>query len=143
MHYVANLDIYLNPGWQNGTGFMYAASIYMLEATGFPACYFAVPVEVQNGTVLVAGYPVSDAGWYTFRFIYGEEDGALTVAFELAQNGRTLFTQSFPNTAGLVLPSVPTASLDADGVVPGYVWFVYISAGPLPVDHFYYRPGTK
>jgi hypothetical protein len=134
--HVTEVDIYLDPGWEDGTSFTYASSIRELASGDFS--YFVIPVAKDSGSLTVAGHEVSEAGWYTFRFEFGDEDGQVAVDFELADKGRILFSKSITQTLG----EVATSSLDTADFGTGYVWFVQISDGlELPIDHSKYRPG--
>lgn len=136
--FVAALDIYLDPAWTAGSGFQYAFSVSLPDGT---FRYFPVTVAVDGGSVMVAGYPVTEAGWYTFRVIYGAAaDGALTVDFELAQQGHVLFSQPVDST---LFTQESTSSFAANSVLPAYSWFEISDGLELPIDHYHYRPGTK
>lgn len=102
--------------------------------------YFAVPVTKNEGDLLVAGRKVEEAGWYTFRHVFGSDDGALTVVFELVQDGRPLFTESIENT---LLTGEATSDFDVSDLGSGYVWFVSVADGlELPIDEHRLRPGS-
>lgn len=136
--FVTEIDIYLDPGWTDGTTFTYANSINRLGDIGFR--YFLVPVEKAGGTLSVNGHEVDSAGWYTFRFSFTDEDGHVAVVFELADRGRVLFADPITTTA---LTGEPTSSLSTSEFGTGYFWFVAISDGlDLPIDHAKYRPGS-
>lgn len=137
--FVTELDIYLDP--TEPTTFTYANSIRFLPLVGSeqpPFRYFAVDVMEDGDKLLVNGHQVAEAGWYTFRFEFSEEDEGLAVDFELADKGRVLFSEPIATT----LSGEATSSFTADNVGTGYAWFVQISEGlQLPIDHAKYRPG--
>jgi len=139
--FVTDIDIYLDPGWADGTSFTYANSIRVLEPEegSVPFRYFTVPVEKSSRTLMVNGHAVDEAGWYTFRLEYTEEDGHVAVDFQLADRGRVLFTDAVTTTA---YSNEATSSLTATDFGTGYAWFVALSDGlELPIDHSKYRPG--
>lgn len=138
--YVNQVDVYLDPGWEDGTGFGYAVSFQVLDEDFPNFRYFFLPVSKADGTLSVAGREVDEAGWYTFRHRFtADEEGALAVAFELARQGETLFTQG----TGLTLLTGERASdFDASNTSNGYIWFVSISDGlGLAIDENQVRRG--
>lgn len=135
--FVADLDIYLDPGWAEGTGFDYYVSMRMLNDGSFR--YLRFPVAKTGGGLLVSGHEVDEAGWYTFRARFREVSGHLAVDFELAQRGRVLVAQP---VAATTFTGETIASFDVSNVGTGYSWFDQISDGlQLPIDHHQYRPG--
>lgn len=51
----------------------------------------AARVLSENGALSIFGHTVDQAGWYTFRHVFGEDGGKLSVTFELAsRRGGTL-----------------------------------------------------
>lgn len=130
------LDVYLNPNWSagpEGSVFTYAASIRLLGGE-YPdnLRYFFIPVAKENGSLLVAGHEVTDAGWYTFRHVFSSKDGTLAVDFELVRDDQVLFTQAIPATAQ---SGEETSSFTVSNVGNGYAWFVAIRSGlRLPID---------
>jgi hypothetical protein len=135
--FVSELDIYLDPSWGEGSGFNYYVSMRMLDDGSFR--YLLFPVEISNGTLMVAGNEASEAGWYTFRVKFRERDGYLAVNFELAQRGRLLFSQAVTSTA---FYGDDPATYEVNNVGTGYSWFDSISEGlELPIDQHKYRPG--
>ena len=138
--YVTDLDIYLDPSWTAPEVFTYAISIVLLDQ-GFPdgLRYFMVPVTTSNGELQVAGHPVEDAGWYTFRYTVGDADGQLSIVFELARHGAALFSQ--PLTAS-AYAGAETSAIEPTNVGSGYVWFVAVAEGfDLPIDEHRVRRG--
>lgn len=137
--YVNQVDIYLDPGWEDGTGFGYAVSFQVLDEDFPNFRYFFLPVSKSGGTLSVAGHEVGEAGWYTFRHRFTEEEGALSVAFELARNGQTLFTRE---TGETLLTGETASDFDASNTSNGYIWFVSISDGlGLAIDENRVRRG--
>jgi len=135
--FVAELDIYLDPGWAVGTGFDYYVSMRMLNDGSFR--YLRFPVSQTGGGLLVNGHEVKEAGWYTFRARFREVSGHLAVDFELAQRGQVLVAQP---VAATTFTGETIASFDVSNVGTGYSWFDQISDGlQLPIDHHQYRPG--
>lgn len=151
--FVQQLDVYLDPGdlADDGPGvvFNYANSLCVLGDDG--TCpldtfedvdfrYFAVPVTKEEGDLLVAGRKVEEAGWYTFRHVFGSDEGALTVDFQLVKDGRPLFTESIENT---LLTGEATSDFEVSDLGSGYVWFVSVADSlELPIDEHRLRPGS-
>lgn len=138
--FVTELDIYLDPGWQDGTSFDYYVSFRLLDRPFVEGLrYLLFPVVKESGTLMVAGNAVSKAGWYTFRLKFREVNGHLAVAFELADRGQVLFAQPVTTTA---FHGSDLSSIAVSNVGTGYFWFDSISPGlQLPIDHAMYRPG--
>lgn len=137
--FIHELDIYLDPDqYENGIAFIYANSLFYPEAA-YPFIYFAINVEKQANALIVDGYPVSDAGWYTFRQVYDSDQGSsLSVNFELISKGKPLHTGSIEQTLG----EVNTSDFDVNDLGSGYIWFVSIAEGvELPIDEYRLRPG--
>jgi hypothetical protein len=88
----------------------------------------------------VAGYPVNQAGWYTFSYVFeSDSEGDLTVNFELLKNNQTLHTVAIENTlnTGELTSSFSTSDLGS-----GYLWFASIADGlQLPIDEHRLHPG--
>lgn len=141
--HVLALDIYLDPGLGGGTTFTLAAAIRLLDGETPTFRYFLVPVTKNEGKLFVAGHEVPRAGWYTLRYRFTGNGGALSAEFQLVRNfvsrlppflSRTgvLFTVPFPNTA---FTGEPTSSFSFSNVGNGYLWFVSIAEGlMLPID---------
>lgn len=150
--FVMLLDVYLDPSWTPaalapgtvnylapaGTVFTLAASVSEL-ATG-ALHYFFVPVFPDNGNLSILGHSVDAAGWYTFRFVFGDDGGQLTVDFELAaRTGATLFTAPILTR---FFTGEPTSDLATAALGSGYLWFAAISPGlELPIDEHQLRKG--
>ena len=138
--YVMELDIYLDPSWTAGNGFTLAVSLYLLDRP-FPQGfrYVMVPVTADGVGLHVAGRPVDDAGWYTFRYRVGSDGGQLALEFELADHGQTLFSMPLATTA---FTGEDTDSFTASNVGSGYFWFAAIADGlDLPIDEHRVRRG--
>lgn len=158
--FVVELDIYLDPTWTaaeldpgsfilgpGGTVFTYAVSVRELAspANAFGSFrYFGVPVIADGGKLLIFGREVSEAGWYTFRHVIGNDSGHLAVDFELAERrGGTLFTIPVVTTTTLFgEPGETVSDLSATDFGSGYIWFLSISPGlDLPIDEHRVRRG--
>lgn len=164
--FVHQVDVYLDPGYPSGTAagpasptfgpsgvtfantgdvvFVFAASICLLNADG--SCpipdglrYFAVPVTKDGGALEVAGEDVTDPGWYTFRYRFGNDGGDLSVEFQLIRNGRPMASTAVTQT---YLSPGSTSRFDATEVGSGYLWFASIADGlELPIDEHTLRRG--
>ena len=161
--YVTELDVYLDPSWSgNYSGnfafagsspdklVQYAATIFPLEYTpGTPhfGPHYFVTVDALDGeeALEVAGHTIREAGWYTFRFVFSDEDGSVRVDFELDdRSGRTLARSESVQPTLLGGPfqfpypdPVPAADYGS-----GHVWFFDIAFGlGLPIDEHRVRRG--
>jgi len=154
--YVQQLDIYLDPEYNTGNeGFTFLDFIgigdenvvfsfantvgnqnqNILEAE-FE--YFTTLVLKGDGYLIIGDFQVDEAGWYTFRHVFGSEDGSLTVDFELLQNRQLLYTESIDSS----LFDIPTSSLNTDDLGSAYLWFPTIADGvELPIDQHRLRRG--
>lgn len=134
--FVTELDIYLDPAWSaapDGTVFTYAVSAILLDQ-GYPAGlrYFMVPVTRSDGALRVGGHPVASTGWYTFRHRFTDDNGALSVGFELLRDGTVAFEQANVATG---LSEERTSSFASVNVGTGYAWLAAIREGLLlPID---------
>lgn len=158
--YTVELDIYLDPtsyeavapppgSWVfeclsapcwTGAVIGYSVSFMTLDDLNFH--YLWIPVNEGNGSLLVDGHEVTEPGWYTFRFVFGSDDGQLDVAFELAdRRGGTLFTRSMDET--LYLGDEP-GDYAVSNVGTGYAWFTSVSDGlELPIDEYRLQRGSR
>lgn len=139
--YVMELDVYLDPAWTAENPFVYSVSFQLLDEV-YPDNfrYLFVPVTNRGGMLEVAGRPVSEAGWYTFRHRFQDEDGHLAVEFELARHGKALFTMPASTTT---FTAEDLSSFDASNVGNGYTWFVAIAPDlDLPIDEHRIRRGS-
>lgn len=145
--YVQELDIHLDPGWADGTGFTYVASFNLLDGGGLR--YFFTPVTRTGGALTVGDFEVTDAGWYTFRHVFSSDEGALSARFELTQGGRTLMSEPLGTTA---FTGEATSDFQASNVGSGYIWFDSYPASffgtqffqfpDLPIDEHRVRRGS-
>ena len=153
--YTVELDIYLDPDsyvavpppagtyvqefptW-SGAVIGYSVSFMTLDDGAFH--YLWAPVMEGDGSLVVNGHEVTDAGWYTFRFVFGDDGGDLTVTFELAdRRGRTLMSEIVDET---FFVGDDPSGYAASNVATGYAWFTSVSTGlELPIDEYRVRPG--
>lgn len=127
----------------DGVVLHYANSLCVLAEGGcttFDFRYFDIAVTKDGGVLEVAGHPVTEAGWYTFRHVFGSDAaGNLTVEFQLRRKGRTLFTEPVEST---FLTGEATSDFAVDDLGSGYIWFVSIADGlELPIDEHVLRRG--
>ena len=152
--YVVELDLYLDPSYQavapaegtfvfefptwQGAVIGYSVSFGTLSDGAFH--YLWLPVWESTGELLVDTYAVTEAGWYTFRFVFRDAGGSLAVDFELDdRRGRTLFTKEMTST---FYTGAAVSSFDPANVGTGYTWFTSISSGlDLPIDEYQVRRG--
>ena len=155
--YVQQLDIYLDPDYGTGNEdltfldmlgisddnvvFTFANTVgnhtqVILEAQ---FVYFTTFVLKENGNMKIGDFQVDEAGWYTFRHVFGSDsEGSLTVDFELLQNRQLLYTESISTS----ILGVSTSDLNTDGLGSAYIWFPTIADGvELPIDQHRLRPG--
>lgn len=153
--YTVELDIYLDPNtydavppaagtwvfefpaWK-GAVIGYSVSFVTLDDGAFH--YLWAPVMEGDGSLVVNGHEVTEAGWYTFRYVFDDDGGSLDVVFELAdRHGRTLFHKAADPT---FYAGTPIGSFAAANVATGYAWFTSLSRGlELPIDEYRVRPG--
>jgi len=139
--FVTEIDIYLDPTWAPGNPFTYSASFTLLDQA-YPDNfrYLLVPVISDGHALTVDGEDVVDAGWYTFRHTFKDEDGKLAVRFELLQHGRKLFSKAVTRTS---FSAEDLASFDAASIGTGYLWFVNIAPElELAIDEHRVRRGS-
>lgn len=157
--FVQQLDVHLDPAdYADGLAFIYTNSLCILTTVGAdpgrcdplvptegdaesPFRYFPIFAAKGNGAIVLLDSPapdatplavVTEAGWYTFRHVFGsEDDGTLTVDFELGQDGSLLGSASVQNT---FITEEATADFDVADLGSGYIWFPLISGPPLPID---------
>lgn len=162
--YVRELDIYLDPSWtanpldsdtyvfepgaealQNTTVLSYSVSFFGFSVDpADPFRYVQVPVAPGSGKLLVGNdeYPITEAGWYTFRHVFSEDGGGnLQIRFELeARRGGTLHTEDV--TSLYYRPGSSPSDFSVDEIGTGYSWFTSISPGlELPIDEYRVRRG--
>ena len=161
--YVTELDIYLDPAWSGEYkgNFAFAGdspdTLVQLAATVFPTGYtpgdphtgphWFVPVEAAPGRHVldVLGARIERAGWYTFRFLFSDVGGAVSVDFALRErSGKTLVNAEDLSPVQLLGPfKLPYAGpLPTDGYGSGHVWFFDVAWGlSLPIDEHRVRRG--
>lgn len=139
--FVYELDVHLDPAWEAGTSFVLSASFNqpdMPYPTGVR--YFTTNVTATGDAVLVGDHEVTEAGWYTFRYVFASDAGVLDATFQLTDHGRTLDTVDLATT---VFTGESTGSFDVADVGTGYIYFVMLSDGlDLPIDEHRMRPGS-
>lgn len=138
--FVQQLDIYLDPDdFEQGSAIVYSNSLFYPEI-GFGFRYFSIEVIKAGGALLVDGFEVNEARWYTFRFSFDQDaEGDLLVNFELLRNGHSLYKTPIERT---LLTGEATSGFKADSMRSGYIWFVSIQEGvELPIDEHVLRPG--
>ncbi len=154
--YVTELDVYLDPAWSAeyvgtiapGTLIDYGATIYPLEPEPgpfHPAPHYFVGVEAEENALAVLGHQITAAGWYTFRFVFGDDDGHVQVAFELRERRGGLVVEEVIEPVRLEGGpfKVPfTQELLTSEWGSGHVWFFDIASGlQLPIDEHRIRQG--
>lgn len=84
---------------------------------------------------------VTEAGWYTFRFVFSDDNGALAVSFELDdRTGGTLLSESM--TSLFFAPGSSPSDFEAASIGTGYAWFPSMAEGlALPIDEYRLRRG--
>lgn len=156
--YAMELDIYLDPAYEavspeegtyvfefptwKGAVFGYSVSFATLDDGAFH--YLWIPVMSGDEKLLVGEgeHEVTEAGWYTFRYVFSDDDGSLAVDFEFAQRrGGTVYTEALD--ALFYAPSLSPSDFSVSNVGTGYTWFTSISRGlTLPIDEYHVRQGN-
>ncbi len=136
--YASELDIWLDPAWQEGTGFSYLVSFTVGESHDLR--YVGAPVQVSGGVLQVAGAPVEDAGWYTFRHVFMDDGtGHLTVRFELVRGDEVIAEEDLATTH---YTGEAVSTFGIADVGTGYDWFEWITPGlDLAIDEHSVRHG--
>lgn len=118
--YATALNVYLDP--DAGTEFRLAASVTLLdpEDPSSPFRYFLVEVVPEGDGLSVLGQDVSEAGWYTLRYTFGDDDGALTVDAELHRDGEVVASAPLTTTA---YSGEAASSFDVAELGTGYIFF--------------------
>lgn len=129
----------------DGVVLTYAVSICVLNESGVCPIpdglyYFPISVTKENGAMKVADREVTDAGWYTFRYVFDSDAaGNLTVDFELIKNDQLLNSVTIENTLNT---NDKTSKFKTKNLGSGYSWFASIADGlALPIDEFKLQPG--
>ena len=114
------LDVYLDPNWADNTGFDFSVASRRQDETHLRDNIFHVGVVNGYGLLVNASnnadfytnsykllnenggnyYTVNSAGWYTFRQVFYDNGGILTVDYQLLDSGGNLLwtvTRSNPN----------------------------------------------
>lgn len=153
--YVVELDVYLDPDryeavppepgtwvfeFPSWKGAVIGYSVSFMTLGDGALHYLWFPVMEGDGSLVVDGYEVTEAGWYTFRVLFGDDTGALSVVFELADSrGGTLFTKAKQKT---FYTGEGLGTFASSDVATGYAWFTSLSTGlALPIDEYRVRPG--
>ena len=155
--YVTELDVYLRPSWSDTyEGMLSRDSIIQLGATVFeldyeipdfhPFPHWIVTVDAvpAQEALTVFDHRIDEAGWYTFRFVFSEEDGEVQAAFELSDHGGELLTrvkdlQPMEAQGSSMVPF--NGEVPADQYGSGHIWFLDIAPGlQLPIDEHRVRP---
>lgn len=135
--WTAQIDIYLDPSWDNGTGFDYSVAATGSDGNHQRDYIFHVAKDSSTSKLYVAGsnnsnfapredlenlnhYEIPQAGWYTFRHTFREQAGALAVDLTLINpQGLVVFTETRFNPAD-------TIPFEVGG--NRYAWFTFIDA---------------
>lgn len=143
--WTASMQIYLDPVWDNGTGFDYSVAASGSDGNHQRDYIFHVTKDSSTSKLLVAGsnnsnfapredleninhYEVPQAGWYTFKHTFREQAGALAVDLTLVDaQGTVVFTETRFNAAD-------TIPVEVGG--NRYAWFTFITVdGGIAVDN--------
>lgn len=130
--YTIEVDVYLDPG--AGTEFTFAASVVVLdpEQPGPPFRYFFTEVKPEGDGWAVLGHDVTEGGWHTLRYTFGDEDGAMALEAELLRDGEVLASAPLTTTA---FSDEAASSFDVTELGTGYIWFASIGEGTeLAID---------
>lgn len=130
--YASELDVYLDPG--AGTAFTLAGSVVRLnqEGSDTPIRYFFTEVVPEGDGLSVLGQEITEAGWHTLRYTFGDDDGSLAVDAELLRDGEVVASAPLTTTA---LSGEATSSFDVTELGTGYTWFAAIAEGTeLAID---------
>lgn len=130
--HIHQLDVYLDP--VAGTEFTMAGSVVVLglEGPDSPIRYFFAGVVPEDDGLSVLGQNITEAGWHTLRYRFGDEDGTLTVDAELLRDGAVLASGRLSTTA---FTGEAASSFDVAELGTGYMWFVSIGEGmELAID---------
>lgn len=143
--WVAEVDIYLDPAWANGTGFDYSVAATGSDGGHQRDYIFHVTKDTSTSKLLVAAsnntnfaprqdldtlanhYEVTEAGWYTFQHVFYDQGGSLAVDLKLLDSeGFELFSETRHNTADTIPAEVGGNR---------YAWFTFINVpGGIAVD---------
>jgi len=143
--WTAEVDIYLDPTWDAGTGFDYSVASTGTDGNHQRDYIFHVTKDTSNGSLFVAAsnnsnfapredlesvdhFVIPQAGWYTFQHVFRNQGGVLAVDLKLLDEEETvLFTKTL---------SSPLDTISNTGEVGGnrYSWFTFINVDGLPID---------
>jgi hypothetical protein len=131
--FTASLDVYLNTGWSEGTGFDYSVAAWGTDGTHQRDFIFHVAKD--SGDLLVGAsnnssfetkenlesgmsHTVNSSGWYTLQQDFYNDGGQLAVDMNLLNNsGSNVFTKTLSN-AGDTIPGEVGGN--------GYGWFTFV-----------------
>jgi len=143
--WTAEVDVYLDPLWDNGTGFDYSVAANGSDNSHQRDYIFHVAKDTSTGDLLVGGsnntnfatredleninhYVVPFAGWYTLQHVFRDQGGALAVDLNLLDsNNSVVFTEARYNAADTIPAEVGGNR---------YSWFTFINVnGGIAVDN--------
>lgn len=142
--YRAQLDVYLDPAWAEGTGFDYSVAANGTDNAHERDFIFHLGVDAEglwvyadnNSSSSITKNPAAvtlsagKAGWYTMRHDFTDDNGVLSVTMTLLDaKGKQLYTRTLSN---------PADTIGAGGAVGGnrYGWFTVITvAGGVTIDN--------
>lgn len=142
------LDVYLDPNnWADNTGFDFSVAARKQDESHLRDYIFHVGVVNGYGLLVNASnnadfstnsykllnenegnyYTVPTAGWYTFRHVFYDDNGALAVDLQLLDSGGELWSVTRTNAADLIASIVGGNS---------YGWFTHIDvSGEIMIDN--------
>jgi hypothetical protein len=141
--WTAELDVYLDPSWDVGTGFDYSVASTGSDGNHQRDYIFHVTKDTSTGNLFVAAsnntnfapredleninhFVIPQAGWYTLQHVFKDQSGVLAVDLNLLDdNGTVLFTQTL---------SSPSDTIPAEVGGNRYSWFTFINVDGLPID---------
>lgn len=155
--YITELDVYLRPSWSDAyEGTLSQNSIIQFGATVFeldfevpdfhPGPHWVVTVDVvpDQEALTVFDHRIDEAGWYTFRFVFAEEEGKVEAAFELHDHRGDVLTrvdELVPMEFEGPVMAPFEGELPTDEYGSGHTWFMDIASGlRLPIDEHRVRP---
>ncbi len=140
--WTAEVDVYLDPKWEAGTGFDYSVAANGSDDKHQRDFVFHVTKDSSEGELLVGASNnssfsprenleelpnhavVTDAGWYTLRHTFRDQGGVLAVDLELVKDGKVLFTETRSDAADIM------AAIGGNR----YGWFTALSGTQLAID---------
>lgn len=150
--YTTNIDVYLDPSWNAGSGFDYSVASSGSDGNHQRDFVFHVAKDADTNQLLVAGdnnayvnpatenfevdpnlenkannYAVTQAGWYTLQHVFRNDNGVLAVDLNLLDsNGDVVWTETREN---------PSDTIPAEVGGNYYAWFTTINvSNGLAVD---------